>query len=144
MKKTILSILWLTIFTAQSNGMESNRQYFDIKVTMRDGVKLSANLWLPDGSGPFPTVLIRTPYIKANERYPKLAEKYTNRGYSLIVQDTRGRGDSGGEFDFFFADGNDGYDTIDWISQQSWSNGKVGMVGGSYLATVQWLSLIHI
>lgn len=141
MKKTILSILWLTIFTAQSNGMESNRQYFDIKVTMRDGVKLSANLWLPDGSGPFPTVLIRTPYIKANERYPKLAEKYTNRGYSLIVQDTRGRGDSDGEFDFFFADGNDGYDTIDWISQQSWSNGKVGMVGGSYLATVQWLAV---
>ena len=116
------------------------QQQLDLRIPMRDGVELSANLWLPDGSGPHPTVLVRTPYIKANERYPQLGKQYADRGYAFIVQDARGRGDSDGSFDFFFADAEDGYDTIEWIARQPWSNGRVGMVGGSYLATVQWLA----
>ena len=116
------------------------QQHLDLRVPMRDGVELSANLWLPDGSGPHPTVLVRTPYIKANERYPQLGKQYAERGYAFIVQDARGRGDSDGSFGFFFADAEDGYDTIEWIARQPWSNGRVGMVGGSYLATVQWLA----
>ena len=116
------------------------QQRLDLRVPMRDGVELSANLWLPDGSGPHPTVLVRTPYIKANERYPQLGKQYADRGYAFIVQDARGRGDSDGSFDFFFADAEDGFDTIEWIARQPWSNGRVGMVGGSYLATVQWLA----
>ena len=117
------------------------QQHLDLRVPMRDGIELSANLWLPDGAGPHPTVLVRTPYIKANERYPELGKQYAGRGYAFIVQDARGRGDSDGQFDFFFADGEDGYDTIEWIARQPWSNGRVGMVGGSYLATVQWLAV---
>jgi len=58
----------------------------------------------------------------------------------FIVQDVRGRGDSDGEFDFFFGEAEDGYDTIEWIAEQPWSNGKVGMMGASYWATVQWLA----
>ena len=116
------------------------QQRLDLRVPMRDGVELSADLWLPDEPGPHPTVLVRTPYIKANARYPELGKRYAERGYAFIVQDARGRGDSDGSFDFFFADGEDGYDTIAWIATQPWSNGRVGMVGGSYLATVQWLA----
>ncbi len=59
---------------------------------------------------------------------------------AFIVQDTRGRGDSEGKFDFFFTDAEDVYDTIEWITRQSWSNGRIGMMGGSYRATVQWLA----
>ncbi len=116
------------------------QQRFDLRIPMRDGVELSANLWTPGTSGPFPTVLIRTPYIKANARYARLGREYAERGYALIVQDARGRGDSEGKFDFFFADAEDGYDTIEWVARQPWSNGRIGTVGGSYLATVQWLA----
>ena len=61
-------------------------------------------------------------------------------GYVVVIQDTRGRGDSDGEFGFFFAEGHDGYDSIEWMAAQPWSNGKVGMMGVSYLGTVQWLA----
>ena len=69
-----------------------------------------------------------------------LGHTFAREGYAFIVQDVRGRGDSEGEFDFFFADGEDGFDTIEWIGEQNWSNGQVGMMGGSYRATVQWLA----
>jgi len=108
---------------------------------MRDGVGLAADIWRPADVGhPVPTVLMRTPYLKTDHRYPAWAKLYTERGYAFVVQDVRGRGNSEGEFDFFFADADDGFDTIEWIAAQPWSDGKVGMVGGSYLATVQWLA----
>jgi putative CocE/NonD family hydrolase len=113
---------------------------FGVVTPMRDGVKLVANLWLPDSVGRFPTILFRTPYDKTPvfKRYGMAA--YVKAGYAVMIQDTRGRGDSEGEFDYLFPEGTDGYDTIEWIARQPWSDGKVGMEGGSYMGTVQYLA----
>ena len=113
---------------------------FGVAIPMRDGVKLVANIWRPDTVGHFPTILIRTPYIKTAQFRRYSLARYVREGYAVVLQDTRGRGDSEGEFDFYFAEGKDGFDTIEWIARQSWSNGRVGMDGGSYLGTVQWLA----
>jgi len=117
------------------------RTRFDLRIPMRDGVELSADAWMPLEEGRYPTILIRTPYIKADPmfRFPEVAKLFASHGYAILIQDTRGRGDSDGEFDFFHQEGKDGYDTIEWIARQSWSNGKVGMMGVSYLGAVQWL-----
>jgi putative CocE/NonD family hydrolase len=114
------------------------RARFDVRIPMRDGVELSADMWLPAADGRYPAILIRTPYLK-NESAREGAI-WAGRGYVLVVQDVRGRGDSGGGFSFFATDDRDGYDTVEWIAAQSWSNGKVGMKGASYMATVQWLA----
>jgi putative CocE/NonD family hydrolase len=118
------------------------RTQFGVKTPMRDGVKLDSDLWLPKEPGRYPALLVRTPYVKASGdlKTSALAQFYTDHGYAFMIQDTRGRGDSEGEFHFFSDDGKDGYDTIEWMAQQPWSNGKVGMLGVSYLGTVQWLA----
>jgi putative CocE/NonD family hydrolase len=69
-----------------------------------------------------------------------LTSYFARHGYVFMMQDTRGRGDSGGIFDFDFPEAKDGYDTIEWIAKQPWSNGRVCMMGVSYLGTVQWLA----
>jgi uncharacterized protein len=101
----------------------------------RDNVKLAANVFLPAGTGPFPVVLSRTPYLKdylgAASGYP--AKKYVDQGYALVVQDVRGKGHSDGFYEAFINDMADGYDTVEWVAKQSWSNGKIGMVGASAL-----------
>src|SRR5262245_52099579 len=112
---------------------------FDARARMRDGVELSADIWMPSEPGKYPAVLCRTPYIKT-AIVNDLGPFYAGKGYAFIVQDTRGRGDSGGETGFFAAEGPDGYDTVEWVAAQPWSNGKVGMIGNSYLGTVQWLA----
>ncbi len=113
---------------------------FGVETPMRDGIRLVSNIWLPDTTGKHPTLLIRTPYDKTPQfrRYSLAA--YVKAGYAVVLQDTRGRGDSEGQFDFYFPEGKDGYDTIEWIAKQSWSNGRVAMDGGSYLGTVQYLA----
>ena len=99
---------------------------------MRDGVKLATNVFLPPGDGPWPVVLTRTPYGKgkAAEREKQEAE-YARRGYVRIVQDCRGKFASEGQYRAFIDDINDGYDTVEWAAAQPWSNGKIGMIGGS-------------
>lgn len=96
---------------------------------MRDGIKLATSIYLPKGNGPWPAVLVRTPYGK--ELQATGNSVWTNRQYALIVQDTRGRFKSEGEYRPFMTDHIDGYDTIEWIAKQTWSNGKVGMYGAS-------------
>jgi predicted acyl esterase len=106
----------------------------EVMVPMRDGVKLATNVFLPEGEGPWPVVLSRTPYNKgAAEKREKGEAGFTKRGYARVVQDCRGRYASEGEYRAFIDDMNDGYDTLEWISKQPWSNGRVGMVGGSAL-----------
>ncbi|REK19428.1 MAG: CocE/NonD family hydrolase [Planctomycetota bacterium] len=103
-------------------------------VPMRDGVKLATNLFFPEGEGPWPVVLSRTPYGKGRAASREEKEKpYTERGYVRVVQDCRGRHDSEGEYRAFIDDMDDGYDTVEWIAAQPWSTGKVGMIGGSAL-----------
>ncbi|MEX0679513.1 MAG: CocE/NonD family hydrolase [Pirellulales bacterium] len=109
-------------------------EYKVVMVPMRDGVKLATNVFLPAGDGPWPVVLSRTPYGKGPADSREAREKpYLERGYVRVVQDCRGRFDSEGEYRAFIDDMDDGYDTVEWAASQTWSNGKVGMIGGSAL-----------
>ena len=107
----------------------------DVKIPMRDGVKLSCNIFLPHTEGRFPVILQRMPY-GASGVDPGVF--YARRGHAYLMQDCRGRFDSEGEFFPFREDGPDGHDTLDWICAQEWSNSRVGMFGPSYLGMVQW------
>ena len=112
----------------------------DVKVAMRDGVNLSADIYRPKAAGSFPAVLIRTPYNNNLEDLIRKAHRLANAGYVCILQDVRGRWDSEGHFQPFNNEATDGFHTQEWIGKQSWSNGKIGMSGASYLGCVQWLS----
>ncbi len=109
----------------------------DVPVAMRDGVRLSANVFLPSGRGPFPCILARTPYNKGAD-ITAYYRAFVDHGYAVVVQDVRGRYDSEGAFEPLTQEPHDGDDTIYWIARQPWSNGKVGMMGGSYVGIVQW------
>ena len=111
----------------------------DVKVPMRDGINLSADIYLPRARGKFPTVLMRTPYDNNADNMVEKARRLANNGYACIIQDCRGRWDSEGEY-YAFREGEDGYDTQKWIGKQDWCNGKIGMAGSSYGGTVQWRS----
>jgi uncharacterized protein len=113
-----------------------------VKIKMRDGIELVADIVRPADDGKYPAILERTPY--GRENFSKLAgEWWARRGYVHIVQDARGRNESGGEWVPFAHERKDGYDTIDWIARQSWSDGKVGMIGGSYGGWVQWAAAVE-
>lgn len=118
------------------------KRRFDVRMPMRDGIELSADVWLPAAPNRYPVILMRTPYLKTMERlrFTELGEYFASRGYILAVQDVRGRGDSDGTFGFHLVDAEDGYDTVEWLASQLWSNGRVGMMGVSYLGAVQWLA----
>jgi uncharacterized protein len=112
-------------------------------VRMRDGVRLATDVYLPPGGAPVEAVLVRLPYDK-NSRYvffKWVAEIFTGRGYAMVVQDVRGKFRSEGETLGFVGEANDGYDTIDWIVAQPWSNGIVGMFGDSYYGFTQWAAV---
>jgi uncharacterized protein len=99
--------------------------------TTRDGVKLAADVYLPEGDGPWPVILMRTPYIKGNMARGVGPKRYTDAGYAFVVQDVRGTGNSEGEYRPFYHDREDGHDSVEWAAAQSWSNGRVGMTGAS-------------
>ncbi len=105
------------------------------KVPNREGISLATDVWLPDGPGPWPAVLVRTPYHRqggsARGKY------FTDMGYAYVIQDTRGKYDSEGHFRPLEDEPADGQDTIEWIADQSWCNGRIGMTGKSYLGIVQ-------
>src|SRR5262249_58648440 len=107
-----------------------------VKIKMRDGVELVADLIRPAGDGQYPAILERTPYGREILSQVE-GEWWARRGYVHIVQDVRGRNQSDGEWNPFVHERKDGYDTIDWIVKQPWSDGKVGMIGGSYVGWVQ-------
>jgi len=104
---------------------------------MRDGVQLAANIFLPSDSARFPVILVRTPYNKGDDLLPNY-RFFVDHGYGMVVQDVRGRYESEGTFDSFTQEPGDGDDTLNWIARQPWSDGKIGMLGGSYVGIVQW------
>ena len=108
----------------------------NVGAPMRDGVKLATDMYRPKAEGKFPVVLVRTPYKKEMEELQ--ARYYARRGYVYVVQDCRGRFSSPGKWEPFFNESKDGYDAVEWLAVQPWSNGKVGMIGGSYVGWVQW------
>jgi putative CocE/NonD family hydrolase len=104
---------------------------------MRDGVRLSTNVYLPEGPGRFPTLLVRTPYGKGKDLLTGY-RVFIERGYAVVVQDVRGRYESEGAFKPLTQEIPDGDDTLKWIARQPWSDGQVSMLGGSYLGIAQW------
>jgi uncharacterized protein len=112
----------------------------NVPIVMRDGTVLRGDVYRPDTQDKYPALLMRTPYDKLAARnliYEDPLRPVRN-GYAVVLQDIRGAGASDGTWLPFEGEADDGYDTIEWIARQPWSNGKVGMYGLSYPGTVQW------
>ncbi|MCY3801237.1 MAG: CocE/NonD family hydrolase [Chloroflexi bacterium] len=114
------------------------RMDLDVRVAMRDGVELSADIYLPDSPGKYPALLNRTPYSNNEDDTVERARFMAGQGYAVVVQDVRGRWDSDGVYYPFTDEADDGFDTQQWIGEQPWSNGKIGTYGSSYGGMVQW------
>ena len=126
---------------AQNRGAEPKYKVAierNLAMRTRDGITLRADVYRPDASGKFPVLVMRTPYDKSQQMAMTERDYFPPRGYVLVVQDTRGRFSSEGEFVPFVNEARDGYDMIEWAASLPWSNGKVGTVGQSYLALVQY------
>ncbi len=114
---------------------------------MRDGVVLRSDIWRPDAPGQYPVILVRTPYDKTSYVlrvvYSVEPIRAVQQGYVVIMQDTRGRYASDGDYRPYMDDFNDGYDTVEWAASLPYSNGNVGMMGASYYAGTQWLAALQ-
>ena len=115
---------------------------FNLRVPLRDGLTLAADLVLPAQS-PSPVVIMRTPYGRSSEMATTRAGTFAAAGYAALWVDVRGRGDSEGEFSPYRNDGRDGVDVIAWAAAQEWCDGKVATFGGSYPGQIQWLTALH-
>jgi len=150
MKTLIRILIWTTLLVssaiAQDHGEGEALRYAvrpetGIMVKMRDGVRLSTDLFFPHGAtGKLPVILWRTLYAKMGvfHREPLFAD-LVSQGYVVATQDTRGRGESEGVFEPSVGDRHDGYDTVSWLTRQPWSNQKVGTAGCSTQGEVQLL-----
>ncbi|HVQ38883.1 MAG TPA: CocE/NonD family hydrolase, partial [Pyrinomonadaceae bacterium] len=130
-----------TRVSAQSIPAETRFQVVSengVRVKMRDGVTLVADIYRPVSEGKFPVLLQRTPYNRKGSL--AMAHELAEHGYVVVFQDTRGRFDSSGEFYPFMNEGQDGYDTVEWAAALKYSNGQVGMFGGSYVGATQMLA----
>ncbi|HKR83969.1 MAG TPA: CocE/NonD family hydrolase [Terriglobales bacterium] len=114
----------------------------DVSMKTRDGVTLRADIYRPNSPEKFPVILMRTPYDKSVGWAVAPAPRIVARGYVLIIQDVRGRYRSEGEWYPFRHEQADGYDSVEWAASLSYSNGKVGMMGASYVGATQMLAAI--
>ncbi len=128
--------LIVPLFAAESYSVKIER---DVPVKMRDGVTLRADIFRPDALGKFPVLLQRTPYDKHGWGF-EFAPKAARRGYVVVLQDVRGRYASEGEWRPFLHEAEDGYDTVEWAGSLPYSDGRVGMFGGSYVGATQMLA----
>ncbi len=131
------------IFFANPQSQEASKPVFsvktefDVKVPLRDGVFLSADIYRPEEEGKYPAILSLTPY--GNHSNPKTAIFFAERGYVFIIVDCRGRHDSEGEFYPLIHEAEDGYDVQEWVGKQPWCDRNIGTIGGSYGGWTQWL-----
>ncbi|MCX6836195.1 MAG: CocE/NonD family hydrolase [Verrucomicrobia bacterium] len=107
-----------------------------ITISMRDGIKLATDIYRDDAVTKAPVILMRTPYDRTKQK--ATGERWAKAGYVFIAQDCRGKFGSAGDFAPYNNEGQDGYDTLEWITRQPWCSGRVGMMGGSYVGAVQW------
>lgn len=125
---------------AQQTQAGPTRPYemsYSVRIPLRDGVEVTANIFHPRGKPRQPTVLLYTPY--GADTYSDVAAYFAQRGYNFASVNVRGRGGSGGELIPWSEDGRDGYDVIAWIARQPWSDGQVTMWGGSYAGKNHWI-----
>lgn len=120
--------------------LDERAQHFMVR--MRDGVRLATDVYLA-GDEAAEAILIRLPYDKVGSYtfIPLVAEYFVAHGYHVVAQDVRGKFRSGGETLLFVNEAADGYDTLDWLVEQPWSNGVVGMWGDSYYGYTQWAAV---
>ena len=138
-------MLWLLcapLLMVAAHATDSHEVAFERNVAMktRDGVTLYADVYLPKAEGRYPVLLQRTPYDKNHETGMGL--QGAARGYVMIIQDVRGRYASEGEWYVFEHESDDGYDAVEWAAALPYSNGQVGMWGGSYVGATQLLAAI--
>ena len=140
LRKLLLLFSLLTITTVFGLGQVLH----DIKilrhqaVPMSDGINLYADVYLPKEEGKYPTIVVRTPYGVQRDGMHETMTKFAQHGYAVVLQDVRGRYESEGKWEPFRDEADDGFQTIEWAASQSFSNGKVGTQGGSYLGHNQW------
>ena len=113
----------------------------DVETPMRDGTILRATVYRPDMERPLPVLLQRTPYGKDGSSVD-FSVLSADRGYAVVVQDTRGRWSSDGTHYPMRDEFDDGYDTVEWAARQPWANGRVGMWGASYVGWTQWAAAV--
>ena len=149
-RQRILYVLlaFLVVLSAAFSRVEAQEQTYAVAVQngaamkTRDGVTLYADVYRPKSEGTFPVILMRTPYDKSVSWAVGPAFELATHGYVVVVQDVRGRYTSEGEWYPFRHESADGYDAVEWAATLPGSNGKVGMVGGSYVGATQMLAAI--
>lgn len=137
----------LTLATTPISNQDASLHQVDIlldqKIMMRDGVSLSATIYQPRSKikeeTTTATIIYLTPYV--NDHATTNAWYLAKRGFTFIAVDVRGRGNSEGEFIPYLQEAKDGHDIVEWTAKQSWSNGNVGMLGGSYVGYTQWATV---
>lgn len=112
-----------------------------VSIRMRDGIALATDIYRDAAVSKAPVILMRTPYDKSKQKGN--AEKYAEAGYIVLIQDCRGTRESEGVLAPYNNEGQDGFDTIEWITRQAWCSGRVGMMGGSYVGAVQWQAAVE-
>ena len=135
-----LAVMLCVVVRAQTPYRVTIQQ--GVSVKMRDGVSLVADVYRPVSDEKFPVLLERTPYNRTDE--VGMADKMASHGYIVVLQDTRGRFESGGDFYPFRNESADGFDTVEWAARLDQSNGKVGMFGGSYVGATQMLAAMAV
>ncbi|MEU3614415.1 CocE/NonD family hydrolase [Streptomyces sp. NPDC006872] len=117
---------------------------FDVPAEMHDGTVLRADVYRPGGTGPWPVLLARLPYGKQTPMMGVVLDPLAaaRHGFMVVLQDTRGRFASEGEWEPFTYEEGDGYDTVRWAAALPGSNGSVGMIGGSYFGNTQWMAAL--
>lgn len=123
----------------ETKSLDKGVRLAKVMMPMRDGIRLATHIYFPDGNGPWPVVLIRTPYGKGGEAINWEGRQLLDRGILLAIQDPRGRFESEGKSTAFGDDINDGYDAVEWIASQPWCTGKVGTYGRSGPGITQYM-----
>ena len=137
-----LSLVVISVPSARAQTLYRVTIEQGVNVKMRDNVNLAANIYRPVSDEKFPVLLERTPYNRAGEA--AMANELASHGYIVVLQDTRGRYESDGDFYPFRDESTDGYDSVEWAAQLKDSNGKVGMFGGSYVGATQMLAAMAV
>jgi putative CocE/NonD family hydrolase len=136
----MLRICLLTGFACAALHAQDIDMLWGVKIPARDGIHLNATVFKPKAMpAPLPVVFTLTPYIA--DTYEDRASYFARHGYVFALVDVRGRGNSEGQFEPFANEARDGYDIVEWLARQPWSNGKVAMWGGSYAGFDQWATL---
>jgi putative CocE/NonD family hydrolase len=111
-----------------------------LKIPLEDKIVLNGTVYMPrHRKGPLPVICTITPYV--SDQLHDDGMFFARNGYVFVTVDSRGRGNSGGEFRPCENDGTDGFQVIEWVARQPWCNGKLGMWGASYSAYIQWATL---